>query len=57
MIMLPSKIETRDIIICPTKAIHDKIFIVDWHNYYCKDFMDKYMGKINLNSKNSLFLL
>ncbi len=55
--MLPSQIQTRDIIICPTKAIHDKIFIVDWHKYYCKDFMHKYTGKINLNSKNSLFLL
>jgi hypothetical protein len=57
MIVIPSKIETKDLIICPTKANRDQIFIVDWHSHFCKDFMSKYLGKATLNSKNSLLLL
>lgn len=57
MILLPSRIQSNDIIICPTKATHDQIFVVDWQAYYCKDFMSKFAGKSKLNSQNSLFLL
>lgn len=44
-------------IICPSKATHDQIFIVDWHTSFCKNFMHRYMGKVNLNSQNCLFLM
>lgn len=44
-------------LICPSKATHDQIFVIDWHTNYCKNFMNKYMGKVNLNCRNSLFLI
>ena len=31
--------------------------MVDWQDFYHKDYMNKSGGKVNLNSKNSLFLL
>lgn len=57
MMIIPAEIKTSDMIICPSKATHDQIFIVDWHTYYCKNYMHKYMGKISLTSQNSLFLM
>jgi len=55
--VLPSKISSNDIIICPSKATHDQIFIIDWQSFYCKDFMSKYIGKPRMNSQNCLFLM
>jgi hypothetical protein len=55
--LLPAKIETKDLVICPGKANHDQIFVVDWYKHFCSNSMSKYLEKIVLNSKNSLFLL
>ena len=59
MVLIPGKVSFKDMLICEPKAknIRDLIFLVDWKEFYHKDFMNKFGGKVNLNSKNALFLL
>lgn len=59
MVLLPGQVEFKDIVICQPKikTTRDLIFVVDWKEFYHKDFMNKSGDKVNLNCKNSLFLL
>ena len=59
MVLLPGKISFKDMLICEPKVknTRDLIFLVDWKEFYHRDFMSKMGGGTNLNCKNALFLL
>jgi hypothetical protein len=55
--LFPGKIGLKDMIICPSKAIADKIFFVCWNYFYRMSSFTKEGSNIILTTKNSLFIL
>jgi hypothetical protein len=57
MILLPSEIRLRDIIMVPSKINFGEILVIDWHSFYNKNFMQRCQDTTMLNTHNSLFVL